>query len=491
MTTITRLPYMAKKLEEHLYRSAQTREEYLDSLSLKRRIHLIAKGVGVPKPKSHYVTSTSLHNQMIQNTPPHIGQSTIVQPPNYKPMKVEKSIQNIDEDRTEKMKHVIRQQQQRLMLLRHSKLCDAGEDCPRKFCSQMVVLWKHLKLCKMKNCPVPHCVSSRCVLSHHHQCKRKNHSDSCDICSPLNELIRKSEGTDGESDDWNDDWNNFSLFEADGKKCTKQQKQNPQESTKVKANEKSINSMPSLTNLSAAQQKLALMSPTCKKRSAPQKNDDTRESRESQLRKSFKQDPLGEGRGACRSETVSGHDSKYQLVDKNALNTTGILSSMTIAAIEKHLDSLVSSRPLSPRCISRIFLSLVRKLLKNEHGWIFKDPVDPIELNLESYFEVVKNPMDLSTVEEKLNNFGYKDVKSVEHDVNLVFNNAILFNGEDSEIGEWARQLRDTFKNELQILMSGTTAICWYRWFVFFHNSIIVLSFRTRNSIEGRRHSSM
>ena len=37
---------MAKKLEEHLYRSSETREDYTDPASLKRRLHVIAKGVG-------------------------------------------------------------------------------------------------------------------------------------------------------------------------------------------------------------------------------------------------------------------------------------------------------------------------------------------------------------------------------------------------------------------------------------------------------------
>lgn len=45
----SRLPLMAKKLEEHLYRSSHTKNEYIDPASLKRRLHLIAKGVGVPK----------------------------------------------------------------------------------------------------------------------------------------------------------------------------------------------------------------------------------------------------------------------------------------------------------------------------------------------------------------------------------------------------------------------------------------------------------
>lgn len=42
---------MAKKLEEHLYRSARTKEEYVDPATLKFRLHLIAKGGGISKPE--------------------------------------------------------------------------------------------------------------------------------------------------------------------------------------------------------------------------------------------------------------------------------------------------------------------------------------------------------------------------------------------------------------------------------------------------------
>ena len=40
---------MAKKLEEHLYRSALTKEEYVDQSTLKKRLQMIAHGLGVPK----------------------------------------------------------------------------------------------------------------------------------------------------------------------------------------------------------------------------------------------------------------------------------------------------------------------------------------------------------------------------------------------------------------------------------------------------------
>src|SRR6056300_432354 len=53
----SRLPLMAKKLEEHLYRSAHLKDAYVDLASLKKRLHLIAKGVGIEKSNTPSVCS--------------------------------------------------------------------------------------------------------------------------------------------------------------------------------------------------------------------------------------------------------------------------------------------------------------------------------------------------------------------------------------------------------------------------------------------------
>jgi hypothetical protein len=33
---------------------------------------------------------------------------------------------------------------------------------------------------------------------------------------------------------------------------------------------------------------------------------------------------------------------------------------------------------------------VLKKLMEAEYGWIFKQPVDPVELNLPDYFDVVR-----------------------------------------------------------------------------------------------------
>lgn len=58
----------------------------------------------------------------------------------------------------------------------------------------------------------------------------------------------------------------------------------------------------------------------------------------------------------------------------------------------------------------------------------FLEPVDPVALKVPNYFDVVKKPMDLSTIETKLTTGQYSDPWEYVDDVWLMFNNAWLFN---------------------------------------------------------------
>lgn len=83
-------------------------------------------------------------------------------------------------------KQILKQRQQRLLLLRHASKCDNDVDCNWS-CSKMKVLWRHIMECKELKCDTRHCVSSRHVLSHYSRCK--NHT--CPVCGPVRDAIRK------------------------------------------------------------------------------------------------------------------------------------------------------------------------------------------------------------------------------------------------------------------------------------------------------------
>ena len=73
-------------------------------------------------------------------------------------------------------------------------------------------------------------------------------------------------------------------------------------------------------------------------------------------------------------------------------------------------------------------------------------PVDPAELNLPDYFEIIKNPMDLGTIKKKVENNGYKLISEFGADVRLTFDNAIAYNGDGSDVCKVARDMKLTFE---------------------------------------------
>ncbi len=139
----------------------------------------------------------------------------------------------------------------------------------------------------------------------------------------------------------------------------------------------------------------------------------------------------------------------------NTEGTTSLIESMPVDAIEGHLESLNDSLHLTPRTVSRKCLPLIRKLIQDQFGWVFHDAVDPVALGLLDYFDVVKNPMHLALVETNLANALYVDTDSFARDTRLVFENAILYNGVDSEVGGMAAVMLRQFEKDYKGLLKG------------------------------------
>jgi hypothetical protein len=75
---------------------------------------------------------------------------------------------------------------------------------------------------------------------------------------------------------------------------------------------------------------------------------------------------------------------------------------------------------------------LHKKLSSHALAWPFLHPVDPVALNLPTYFDIIKNPMDLSTMKAKLKKGEYMSPEDYKADMILMFENAIEFNKEDT-----------------------------------------------------------
>ena len=86
----------------------------------------------------------------------------------------------------------------------------------------------------------------------------------------------------------------------------------------------------------------------------------------------------------------------------------------------------------------------VIKLLK-EHKLIepFLHPVDPKKLGIPHYFDIIKEPMDLKTVEENLKKDIYIDEQEIKEDLNKIWDNAMTFNSSDTDIYDMANHLKE------------------------------------------------
>jgi len=484
-------------------------------------------------------------------------------------------------------KKVIRQQQKRLVLLRHASKCKSGPSCKTKFCPQMVVLWKHMKKCRDKNCKVAHCLSSRCVLNHYRICKGENRTSSCEVCAPVMRYIRSQAIADGEDGDQMEELAeeartvssqdlNMSGMQSPafgnvaGDAPLQQQLQQQQQSQLSDQQGQqdgdqamSASEAQHMAELQAAQQKLQqqqLLLQQLQQQQAQlleqqkqlqqqqqQVLPQTQQGQQLQqqqtllqkLQQEFQQQQqllqhelqrqsliLQQGQRVQmeRQTSVSGTNtpimpldsSQYASLDGNkrkrmgdeggkrlskmaremsaaamrqkrsaaamadgqppsqryrmerdeepedgkttegTIDTvTSLIPSMTTASIIEHLDSLHGGLCLTPRRVGQRCLPVIRKLINDPCGWVFRDPVNPVELGLPDYFDVVKKPMHLALIEQKLESGVYMDMDEFKKEVRLVFDNAILYNGENSDVGEMASDMLKSFEREYAILQKA------------------------------------
>lgn len=739
---------MAKRLEEHLYRSAQTKDEYLDSSTLKKRLQLIAHGLEShrttsggsnddPKPSSSPAPQPLLSGQsgtigassvgggtsdsnsklqlqmqlaqlqqlqqmqqqrvggdnsglMDNSNPMMLKQSGLTQEDMFREqakqlsaqqainagasasaypsafgqagaqmtvaqlqdsiLKAQQSqssaklpnlsrrapsdptagiLKNSSKYQDPQKRKVIKQQQQRLLLLRHASKCKDGPNCKVKFCGQMVQLWKHMKKCRDKNCKTAHCLSSRCVLNHYRICKSENKTSSCEVCGPVMRQIKQQQNSEKQDDleplpASKDDLmlsdpdllpgtlappdmvmqqsesavqvrgadeasaaqklNQIDLQAAQLKlqqqtillkqlqqqqvelmeqqqrlqqqqqhvlPQTQQGQQLQQQQALLQQLQQQFQQQQLLLQQELIRQSQALQSGQAatqlsqlsqggqtsqmsqmsqiqavgldlgpdgklKKRIPPRVSKKSLERQLSGLEKQGKQVPRrGSGKGkrfrdlesqiggddhssVQSSDFVSsgvkrstgdseesirmedgidepptkaiklerGHSGSTPdpTIPENRVleqgdcdHTTSLVPSMPQEAIEQHLASLQNGIHMTPRAISSKCLPVIRRMLDDQFGWVFRDPVDPVVLGLPDYFDVVKNPMHLALIEQNVEDGVYRDMATFERDTKLVFENAILYNGEDSEVGEMAKTMLTNFAIDFACVIDGTS----------------------------------
>lgn len=99
----------------------------------------------------------------------------------------------------------------------------------------------------------------------------------------------------------------------------------------------------------------------------------------------------------------------------------------------------------------RFSQQVLKELMSKKYesiSWPFLEPVDPITMDCPNYFNVVKTPMDLGTVQNKLSNGEYETANDFEKDVRLVFSNCFLFNPPGNNVNAMGKRLEAIFNEK-------------------------------------------
>ncbi|XP_056653815.1 bromodomain adjacent to zinc finger domain protein 2A isoform X3 [Monodelphis domestica] len=122
-------------------------------------------------------------------------------------------------------------------------------------------------------------------------------------------------------------------------------------------------------------------------------------------------------------------------------------------------DGLASRRRLSVRH-HRSDLTFCEIILmemeSHASAWPFLEPVNPRLVS--GYRRIIKNPMDFSTMRERLLRGGYANSEEFAADALLVFDNCQTFNEDDSEVGKAGHVMRRFFESRWEEFYQGKRA---------------------------------
>lgn len=341
----------------------------------------------------------------------------------------------------------VRHKQQRLLLLRHASRChhEAGK-CPvTPHCASMKQLWKHIAHCKDQHCTVQHCMSSRYVLSHYRRCK----DPKCPACGPVRETIKK--GAEKEKKDGSSRHTNSS-FDIDMSSSRGQQPSNDSMQNQVKSGVPPPSTSSSSSQSYEPQTKRAKLSrPEEEISSAPQVSSSGPASVQSTPASGPPPVKVeSKDKTRVKSEKPTGKPStpSKSNVDRS------LLKSFTVKELETHLASLNRQTQLPPAKLKSKCQEVLKGLQSHQHGWVFNIPVDPEDLGLPDYFDIIKKPMDLGTISKKLDSGAYHSIEDFAADTNLTFDNAMTYNEEGSVVYDMAKELKVKFEADYKKLMT-------------------------------------
>ena len=123
--------------------------------------------------------------------------------------------------------------------------------------------------------------------------------------------------------------------------------------------------------------------------------------------------------------------------------------------VNAHFRHIHEGMKITASRIREICMPIIEQIFAVPHAFnIFGWPVDPIQLGIPDYNDVVKVPMDLGTVKRRLETGHYRDLHNFVQDVHLCFDNAMLYNPRNSDVHTLAKNLKRDFDNQYKLAIT-------------------------------------
>ncbi|EME87789.1 uncharacterized protein MYCFIDRAFT_85828 [Pseudocercospora fijiensis CIRAD86] len=103
----------------------------------------------------------------------------------------------------------------------------------------------------------------------------------------------------------------------------------------------------------------------------------------------------------------------------------------------------------------KFLIEKMKNLKKTKNSIYFLKPVDPVAMAIPTYPEIIKNPMDLSTMEQKLKSSHYKTVQEFADDFALIINNSLTFNGPNHAVTQAGMAMEAYFRKMMETVPSA------------------------------------
>lgn len=125
--------------------------------------------------------------------------------------------------------------------------------------------------------------------------------------------------------------------------------------------------------------------------------------------------------------------------DKGSVHTTRGVSTSSFASRDKQSQEL----------LHRHLQSVLKEIKAHDSAWPFLEPVNPKTTGAFDYYEIIKNPMDLSTIQKRLDDGNFYVTKDIFiADLRRMVQNCKTYNGK-SQFTDMALQLEKVFMSKI------------------------------------------